>query len=391
MAQTNAGGTTTVWGLPIMDGFSFSQAVNSSEVTLNEMENASGVSKRGRKVFNDSLSAAEFSFQMYARPLATVLGATNGWEPSDGVVTARAVEEALWANFIAVNEYTSGGTGTAGSWEFGVTASTDVSTVYDFNDSNKSTLGTFDIYFTLNGCDTDATNNQVYKINDCVINTMNMDFDIDGISTLSISGFGSQISDVGAADPSDPEDTILIADGSYLTGGEFIAEGVTATDNFVRNRLTQMEITAGDTTSFPGSGAGAYSIAITGGSINFENNITFLTPEELCHVNVPIGHICGTRTIGGSFTAYLSSGTAGDAADFFEDLIDNTDIITNSFDITFKVGGSVTPRLEFNFPQCHVEIPTHSIEDVVSLECNFSALSSDLDTADEATITYYTP
>ena len=35
-----------VWEIPVLDGFSFSQATNSSEITLNEMESSAGVSRR---------------------------------------------------------------------------------------------------------------------------------------------------------------------------------------------------------------------------------------------------------------------------------------------------------------------------------------------------------
>ena len=57
-----------LWSIPVLDGFSFSQATNSSEITLNEMEDATGKSRRGRKMFTDSLSAAEWSFSTYIRP-----------------------------------------------------------------------------------------------------------------------------------------------------------------------------------------------------------------------------------------------------------------------------------------------------------------------------------
>jgi len=39
-------------------------------------------------------------------------------------------------------------------------------------------------------------------------------------------------------------------------------------------------------------------------------------------------------------------------------------------------------------PNCHVEIPTHSFEDVISLETNFHALPSNVDSADELTVRY---
>ena len=62
---------------------------------------------------------------------------------------------------------------------------------------------------------------------------------------------------------------------------------------------------------------------------------------------------------------------------------------TNSFTTTFKVGGaSGTPRLEINLPTCHVEIPSHSIDDVISLETTFQALPSTITSADEAALVY---
>ena len=65
-------------------------------------------------------------------------------------------------------------------------------------------------------------------------------------------------------------------------------------------------------------------------------------------------------------------------------------MVTNSLNLTFKVGGttSTAPRLEVNMPNCHIEIPTHSIEDVISLESNFSALPSTIDNTDEVTVKY---
>ena len=54
-----------VWSIPVLDGFSFSQATNSSEITLNEMADASGNSRRGRQMFNDSYAPAEWSFSTY--------------------------------------------------------------------------------------------------------------------------------------------------------------------------------------------------------------------------------------------------------------------------------------------------------------------------------------
>ena len=64
-----ASGGSSYWEIPVLDGFSFSQATNTSEITLNEMAAASGnASRRGRRMFNDSYAPAEWSFSTYARP-----------------------------------------------------------------------------------------------------------------------------------------------------------------------------------------------------------------------------------------------------------------------------------------------------------------------------------
>ncbi len=368
---------SNVWALPILDGFSFSQATNASEITLNEMSTAAGVSRRARKTFNDSYAPAEWSFSMYARPIVATPAHATGWEPT--LANHHSIEEALWANFIAANDFD---TTTTDEWAHGVTPSTS-STIYDFDDSNVSALGTFSLYFALGDCGTST--NQVYKIEGCVVNSISIDFDIDGIATMNFSGFGNIISDEGSTAPT-----------------ATIDEGTADTDNFIRNRLTALTVQAGDDAAQGGSGAtyvlfpgassnGTYSVVLTGGSVNFENNITFLTPETLCTVNQPIGSVTGTRSISGNFTAYLSNG-AGEGADLFDDLISATTVITNQFELNFDIGGTGnTPLVTVNIPTASLEVPSHSVEDVISLECNFNALASSMDGTDECTITYIGP
>ena len=94
------------WQVPVLDGYSFSQGTNSVEVTLAEMSGSGNASKRGRKLFNDSLAPAEWSFSTYARPF-TVAGAALGQHPThastagtgsaDAAAETHAVEEVLWA------------------------------------------------------------------------------------------------------------------------------------------------------------------------------------------------------------------------------------------------------------------------------------------------------
>ena len=118
-----------------------------------------------------------------------------------------------------------------------------------------------------------------------------------------------------------------------------------------------------------------------------------MTPEELGVVNKPIEHVTGVRNVGGSFTCYLADGT-NNSKEFFEDLTTaaGLDVITHDFTVVFKVGGaSQTPRVEFEMPQVHVEVPSHSVDDVIALETTFTSLQSDLEdqVADDFTLKSY--
>lgn len=413
--------------IPVLDGFSFSQATNSSEITLSEASTSAGVSRRARQVFNDSYAPAEWSFQTYVRPFKSA-GGTRG---TDGKTSTNAgehaaVEQALWDAFVSNGEQLTG-------LSFNSTDDFEV----NWSVSNKTTLGTFNLYFELGGANSNTE--LIYKIADCVVNEAVLDFDIEGIAMITWSGFGTIITDVASV-------------GHSLTTK--ITEGVSSTSNYIRNKLTDLTIAntgfsgrgtaALTTTALAGTGTKftqdlvvgqsikmtsatiyvidsitsdteavttasgtetdaeytiypvglaqqSYTITLTGGSITFSNNITFLTPETIGSVNQPLGHVSGTRSISGSFTAYLGADSAvtTSPADLLEDLIEATTAVQNSYALTFDIGGgSGIPRVEIVCTQAHLEIPTHEIADVLGMEVNFHALPSTIDGTDETTVTY---
>jgi len=404
-----------VWDLPVLDGFSFSQATNSSEITLAEMEGTGGVSRRGRKQFNDSLAPAEWSFSTYVRPFKS---AGSGTGAADSAAKVHAIEEVLWALFSGPATYAS-----SAFTNQTVHDATDLD--IDFSESNKATLGTADIFFVLG----DA-NRKVYKLKDCVVNEASLDFDIDGIATINWSGMSSEIIDMTTKthttatsgsvfppafdahrdggtvdilagdvvlDATDAHRMSVVVDPTSsgtatMTGAVY--ESTTATDNFIRNRLTQLTVIPTAGTTYIGSlEAAGYDITLTGGNITMSNNVTFITPEEIGLVNTPIGHVTGTRSVSGSMNCYLSKDTTANdnSADLWEDLKGITSVVTNSFALVFKIGGATasTARLEVSLPTCHLEIPTHSIEDVISVETTFNALPSTIDGTNEATLKYF--
>ena len=413
-----------VWEVPVLDGFSFSQATNSSEITLAEMESSAGVSRRGRRAFNDSLAPGEWSFSTYVRPFkaagGTTYSAANAGR-ADDAAQVHAVEELLWALMAGAKNYS----GTDFDFDDGASSPVAVNTPatssasFSFAGSNKSTLGTANVYFVLG----DA-NRKIMKLKDVTVNEASLDFDIDGIATIGWSGSSSEVVDFTGSTHQDntlPIHSDTTADSTTMAIGDvwldsndgsrlyvmtnvtnsseaatpYINEGTADTDNFIRNRLTQLTITP--TSQDPDSDGAdelqsSYSVTLTGGNITVSNNISYITPEELGIVNVPIGHVTGTRAVSGSFTCYLTedTGTVNASADFFNDLRSITNVVTNSFALVFKIGGATgTPRLEVNMPTCHIEVPTHSIEDVISLESNFMALPSTIDEKNEISLTYH--
>ena len=359
-----------MWDIPVLDGFSFSQSTNNVEVTLNEM---SGASTRGRKLFNDSLAPAEWSFSTYARPFKS---AGSGVGAADTVVgNHHAVEEVLWALM--------GGPATYASSAFtDQSVPTTTEQTIDFSESNVSVLGEATIWFEF----PDATNPTIYKMTKGCVNEATMNFDIDGIATIDWSGFASLIeeSDQAALDAA-----LGVALANVINEGT----ACSVTSNFIRNRLSTVTIVAADDTTFSGDDGddGTYNLVLTGGSVTISNNITFLTPSTLGCVNTPLGHVTGTRSVSGSLDCYLNGAAAGDSADFFSDLVGATSVVTNSFAVNLSVGGAASatnPVVKFTFPTAHFEIPAHDISDVISLTTAFHGLPSTIGGTDEVVIEY---
>ena len=191
--------------------------------------------------------------------------------------------------------------------------------------------------------------------------------------------------------------------GEESTTNGLVNEGISSTSNYIRQKLTSLAISF-DASDATGSGTTSdgeaqltadktYSVVLTGGNITIENNLTYLTPETLGSVNQPLGHVMGTRSVSGNFTCYLNN-VADGSMDLLEDLHEATDIITNSFDLSFSIGGASAPKVVMAIPNAHLELPTHSIEDVISIDVNFHGLPADLsdatasNSANEISITY---
>ena len=428
-----------VWQLSVLDGFSFTQSINSSEITINE---AGSTSRRARLLFNDSLAPVEWSLSTYARPF------------EESASQVRCPEEALWAMMFGADAYSAGVfsrtgfvevTGIAGvpgaaliangpeyeitvegdtNWtDIGALAATagtrfiyngeditgttgtakltkNINTLTNDSDEapgdanifnlSKSNVSSFSDSWNMYFAFEDGTNKQYYKLSSAVVNSASVDFDIDGIATISWSGFAKNLSDEGTSQP------------GVLAAAR--VEGLTSTTNFIRNRVSTVDLTRtdkfiGDVDSplgesdTPGAIKDVYQVVLTGGNFTIENNINYLTPEELGVVNAPLANITGARSVSGSLTCYLDNDkTNSKSGELFADLVSDTSTIRNVFDLGINIGGGAasTPRLGFSLPTAHLEIPTINVEDLLTLEVNFhgQVQGGDVDLTNEATISY---
>lgn len=330
------------------------------------------------------------------------------------------------ANKIVVDSELIGGAAGDDNLSIDVTSESFTSDATDldinFFDSSRAALGTFNLYFVFSDR---SAGRLLYKLENAVVNEAAIDFDIDGIATVNWSGMAGQIKEVatgtgagqvtaqdaaptaGAAgalwiDTNDSDKIYISTAANNSSWYTAISEGSTNTGNFIRNRLTQLTLAPetsfqANTTFTNAAGSSdtyetSYNVAITGGNVTISNNISYLTPEELGKVNQPIEHVTGTRTVTGSLTCYLASSDAATnrSKNLFADLVSDINTVINKFAITLQVGGTdaTKPRFEISMPTAHFEIPSHSIEDVISLETNFHGLGTGVSEGDEVTLKY---
>ena len=372
----------------VLDGYSFSQANESTDVTISE---AGSTPNRGSKRFNDSLAPAEWSFQTYARPFK------HGAASFRASGTHDFAENVLWAALsgqtmtTADKDENSGG-GAGKTTNSGVFYNGTTDAQINFTSSNAHELLKLQIYFALE--------NTTYRLNECQVNQVEIDFSIDGIATLSWSGNATSIDQLTATaagaieDPSKANNVSGSGDGTQAivtTNVEkfnFVDVSGTNDADYLRNKLSAL--TLSNLIQGGGSGSGGldavsnYEINIIGGSITIANNITYLTPETLGIVDQPIGSFTGTRQISGTLNCYLDTKSNG-SNELLKNLSAATNLVTNSFDMSLFMGGgsSSTPVIEFDVPKAHIQIPVIEVADVISTNIEFMALGTNISSTDE--------
>lgn len=375
------------WEIPILDGFSFSATTSTQEIEISE---AGTTPVRGQQVFTTAIDPVDWSIQSYMRPR---------WDAVGGVVDA--VERVLWEALAASAVTNNVATGTAGN-ATSLSAGTGGGMAVDFDDSNTNELLTLSFIFNLGTTTTPVW----YHIVGAVVDTAEVDFAIDAISSISWTGFGTSVTEV-----TDSGDLTVLTNMLTNTNGNWqdtaFPDGTagylpspTGAQACIRNKLSTVTLVGKSGTAYGNS----YTLALTGGSLTINNNITFLTPEALGVVNNPCGHFTGQRMVSGEMTAYLKTGGSNDTADLIRDVTTYSNSTAGSdptdFELTITVGGPVPvspyilPLVQFYMAGAHIVIPTINIEDVVSVTIPFNALpytgvNPDAAATNELTVAYY--
>ena len=349
-------GKGALWEIPVLDGYSFSQTTNTSEIALSEMESSAGVSRRGRRMFTDSLAPAEWSFSTYARPFKSLAGSVaSGSVAADSAGEVHAVEEVLWASMFGADKYDSNNfvrnvQPVGGADAAVLTAGAQsVGSVLSIAESNRSAMHSFTLWFLI---DTATANPLLYRMPEAVVNEASVDFDVDGIATINWSGFAKEVQDnsskLGISATATPATntgrkggaTMLVGDlvintgntravsivntasgGGNVVGTQAIDEAITSTSNFIRNRLTGVSIEAAEAADkvagvFPGQYAVISAVNTTSNTVTTSTSHNFSNGDQVYITGVAgTTELNGTHNYAGAVTAttfrlYTSSALA---------------------------------------------------------------------------------
>jgi hypothetical protein len=365
--------TSNTWEIQVLEGMTFSQNTTVDTVTLNE---AGATPARGQRSFNTALEPLDFTFSTYLRPYLNP--GANAGIGTDDYVTCE--EKVLWNAF--------GGSialGTANAaWTDGTVNNATPGT-FTVTNSNKHQLEAFGLIVVFDDL--------AYALDNCALDTATIDFGIDAIAAIQWAGKGSLIRQIALTASVAASNKVTFTGADVGATGAEEANAKNTAAKFITNKLTVLQVN--DTINdFTGSD---YSVPITGGSITMSNNLTYLTPANLGVVNIPITYFTGTRSITGTLTAYLRSGS-GNTGGLLNGLISTAaSEINPSYAINIQMGGTSGTHVDVGLPAAMLQIPTVNTEQVISTTLTFTGQGSttggspvfDIDQANEVTVKYY--
>jgi len=371
---------SNTWKLEVLAGF----AVTSSAATQDITSLESGTNPdRSQQRFNTAINPVDWNFQVYLRPTDVNTGATAGGSAAGTTQTGNVKPVAdwfMWQSLVSNTKVASGANEQSIWADGGKLQTTNVAagTGSHSTRSNFSTGTENHIYFKLD--------NVIYQVSNATVNQATVDAGIEEIATVTWAGFGTTMKEVTGT----PRDNAVSVFGGVLNNGTTVTAnsnaseeseeaayhpygqmnvaGTVGTNSFIKNRLSAIEF---HHKASAGAADEKFVFPVTALSFDYNNNITYLTPEEISALNEPIGQFMGTRAVTGSATMYLRTGdleSAGFLRNISEDSRTSSAQTSNA---NLIIGGTTAPYVAFQLDATQFEFPQVATDDVISMTVNF--------------------
>ena len=379
---------TNTWKLEVLAGF----AVTSSAATQDITSLESGIDPdRSQQRFNTAINPVDWNFQVYLRPTGVLTGAAANTTTAATNQTGNVKPTAdwfMWQSMVSNTKVTGGSDGTADErsvWSTGgklQTTNVAAATGSSSTRSNFSTAVENHMYFKLD--------NVIYQVSNATVNQATVDAGIEEIATTTWTGNGTTLREL-TGNPRNVAVSVfggVLNNGSTITANSNITKlshtatqlaayhpynqmnvaGATGTNAFIKNRLSQIEFHHKATASAADE---KFTFPVTALSFDYNNNNTYLTPEEISALNEPIGQFTGTRAVTGSATMYLRAGELESSGFLRNILNDSRTSSAQTSNANLIIGGATAPYVAFQLDACQFEFPQVQTEDVVSMTVNF--------------------
>jgi len=386
------------WKLEVLAGFAVTSTAATQDITSLE----SGTNPdRSQQRFNTAINPVDWNLQVYLRPTGVITGAAADSTDAGSTQTGNVKPVAdwfMWQSMVSNTKVASGVTEQS-VWETGGrlrTVNVAAGTGSHSTRSNFSTAVENHMYFKLD--------NVIFQVSNATVNQGTVDAGIEEIATTTWTGFGTTMKELTGT-PRDNAVSVfggILNDGSSVTANSNASEatvtahyhpynqmnvaGSIGTNSFIKNRLSAIEF------HHQPSAGGAdvkYTFPVTALSFDYNNNITYLTPEELANLNEPIGQFTGTRAVTGSATMYLRSGD-NESAQFIRNIQnDSRTASAQTSNANLVVGGATAPYVAFQLDACQFEFPAIAVEDVISMTVNFVGQETTANKGDGGEVTIF--
>ena len=377
------------WKLEVLAGFAATSTSATQDITSLE----SGLNPdRSQQRFNTAINPVDWNIQVYMRPTGVettaALNTTTAKTNTSGNTKPLAdwyMWQALTSSTLAAQKRQVAANQVAEQsiWQTGgtlVTKTIAAGTRIHASSSNFAIAPEYFMYFKLD--------NVVYQVDKATVNSASVDAGIEDIAAVTWSGFGTVMKELvgaprdiaiatfggiknsGAVATANSNAHALTAASAYHPFNTMNVAGTVTTNAFIKNRLSAIEFhhkasaTAADE---------KFTFPVTSMNIEYTNNITYLTPEQISALNEPIGQFSGTRSVTGTTTMYLRSGDL-DSAGFLRNI--SEDARTNSAQTSNAnviIGGATAPYVAFQMDAAQFSFPAVQTEDVISMSVDFMA------------------